>query len=96
MASTARVLFDAPGMIVVRVDHLDTDSFSRSVNRAANKAWKHTRNANTALYTTGRYGMNDHTEDYRQCASLVVYGTSHPNARVLLDTWLHSGAWLAE
>jgi hypothetical protein len=96
MASTARVLLDAPGMIVVRVDHLDSDSFSRSVNRAANKAWRNSRHARTATYTTGRYGMNDHTEDYRQCASVVVYATSHGKARDLLGAWLHAGAWMED
>lgn len=88
MASTARVLFDAPGMVVVRVDHLDTDSFSRSVDRAANKAWKYSRHARTALYVKGLYACRSEARD---CVSVVAYGTSFDHALVLCQTWLDSG-----
>ncbi len=61
------------GTIVVRVEHLDTDSFSRSVDRAAQAAWKKQPLARraAALHTGGNYGL--HLEG-RRCYSLVGFG----------------------
>jgi hypothetical protein len=88
MASTATVLWDAPGAIVVRVDHLDTDSFTRSVDRAANKERRASRFANTATYVKGMYAVRS---EGRACVSVVAYGTSFDKAQALCEAWLASG-----
>lgn len=83
MSSTATVLVDEPGAVVVRVDHLDTDSFSRSVNRAANRAWRGSAHARTATYTSGLYGLDNESGNPRACHSIVAYGKSFDHARLL-------------
>ena len=88
MASKATVLYDAPGAIVVRVDHRDTDSFSRSVDRAANKAWKSARHARTVTHVKGEYAC---FSEERACVSVVAYATSFDNALALIETWKISG-----
>lgn len=87
MASKATVVRDVPGEILVRVVHLDTDSFSRSVDRAANRAWKRTRNARTATHTTGDYAYVG-TGTPRECVSIVAYSTSFGRAREAISTYL--------
>ena len=79
MASKATVLRDTPGKILVRIVHLDTDSFSRSVDRAANKAWKGTRNACTVSHVKGEYAYA-YTDNPRECVSVVAYSTSFDRA----------------
>lgn len=87
MASIATVVRDVPGQVVVRVVHKDTDSFSRSVDRAANKAWKHTRHARTATYVKGDYAFMD-TDNPRECVSVVAYATTFDAARVLVEEYV--------
>ena len=91
MASTASVLWDAPGAIVVRVDHLDTDSFTRSVDRAANRAWKSSRHARTVTHVKGMYACNS---EGRRCVSVVAYATSFDKAQALCESWYVSSGEL--
>ena len=91
MASTATIIRDEPGAILVRIVHLDTDSFSRSVDRAANKARRGSRNARTATHVKGEYAYTD-GEKPRECVSLVAYSTSFGRARQVIDAHLSFAA----
>lgn len=63
------------GVIVVTVRHLDTDSFSRSVDRAARKAWR-TFDRPTQQ-ATRHTGANYACEcQGRECVSKVGFGPS--------------------
>ena len=90
MASTATIIRDEPGAILVRIVHLDTDSFSRSVDRAATKAWKGTRNARTVSHVKGEYAYA-YTDNPRECVSVVAYSTSFDRASAAIRDHLGAG-----
>jgi hypothetical protein len=63
------------GVIIVTVRHLDSDSFTRSVDAAAKKAWRkfpHDVQARTN-HTGGNYGER---KEGRTCWSRVAFGPS--------------------
>lgn len=90
MASKATVIRSEPGLIVVEVAHRASDSYSRSVNVAANKAWRAARREAGERWTwhaAHRYGWN---------TSLVVYAESSEAAAAVLDSYpLPDGAVIA-
>lgn len=90
MASKAHILIDAPGMIIVRVDHLDGDSFSRSVCRAADKARKQAYYARSTTHVKYAFAVR-RDPSVHACVSLAVYGTSFEKAQALLDSWAATG-----
>lgn len=82
MASKSTIVRDTVGEIVVRVDHLDTDSFSRSVDRAATRALHRANSRYTVSHTVGSYaftGLN------RKCVSMIAYARSFDECERLLD-----------
>ena len=82
------------GFIVVNVEHLDTDSFSRSVDRAANK---HRKSYGAAIANANRYvkGEYAHTRvGHRKYLSTIVFSDSFEHAQRVLDgevERMHSG-----
>lgn len=81
MASKATILQDTEGAILIAVDHLDTDSFRRSVDLAAAKARRRTANCNTVTHMGGRYAYTGYG---RACRSLIAYARSFEAADQLI------------
>ena len=81
MASKATILQDTFGAVVVRVDHLDTDSFSRSVDPTATRARKRAVNARTVSHVKGAYAYDSHG---RQCVSVIAFARSFAEAEELV------------
>lgn len=71
---------------VVRVEHLDTDSFSRSVDRAASRAWR--TDGVQFQHVTGSYAHGHVGTDPRTgrevCVSTIVYAHSFTEAEEIL------------
>ena len=89
MASKVEKVEVLPDGIIVFVSHLDTDSFSRSVNRVSNKAWRETirqgryGNGSPINHTSGRYAHTDLGDRYWM--STIVYSYSWDNALNILE-----------
>lgn len=81
MASKGMIIQDTFGSVVVKVDHLDTDSFSRSVDRAASLALQQAVNRRTVTHMKGDYA---YTSTGRKCVSLIAYARSFNAAEELL------------
>lgn len=81
MASKATILQDTPGAVVVRVDHLDTDSFSRSVDPTATRALKRATNYYTVSRVTGSYAYDTNG---RKCVSIIAFARSYAAAEELV------------
>ena len=80
MASKAvAVDYAENGTILVTVEHLDTDSFARSVDRAARAAWrKHPRVQQLATnHVAANYAM---ITEGRKCWSLVAFAPDFQTA----------------
>jgi hypothetical protein len=88
MASKATVVKVTDSVMVVRVDHLDTDSFSRSVDRAAEKARKATRAAWGFNRTSGSYG-NGPEDGTRKCWSVVTFAYTRADAAAAVLAYLN-------
>ena len=72
-------------VLIVEVQHLDSDSFSRSVDRAANAVW---RRQPVAVRQGTRYVRvaYAHTSVGRTCVSTIAYGPSFEAASDCLPT----------
>lgn len=81
MASKATILQDTAGAVVIQVDHLDTDSFSRSVDRAATRARKQAVHRNTVTHVGGCYAFTGYG---RACRSIIAFATSFDAADALI------------
>lgn len=81
MASKATILQDTPGAIVIQVDHLDTDSFHRSVDAAATRARRRSVHRNTVTHVGGCYAFTGYG---RKCTSIIAFATSFEAADALI------------
>ena len=81
MASRAVVILSQPGLVVVRVAHLDSDSFSRSVDRVAVKAWRNARHYGEDTNCQGGVYAPDGASTDRKCVSWIGFAGSFGEAR---------------
>jgi len=84
MASKVIDLETRGAVVVIHVRHLDTDSYSRSVARAARQAWNALPH-DTRMATRYRVSEYGHSVDGEgACLSTVAFGPSHEAARAAL------------
>lgn len=87
MASKVIAVEQTGGCVVVTIRHLNTDSFSRSVDRAANKVWRELPR-DVQLRTRYVRANYAHTSFGRSCYSTVAYGPTFAAASAALPATL--------
>jgi hypothetical protein len=84
MASKVVSMEHRGNVVIVTVRHLDSDSFSRSVQRAATKAW-HTLPRETQRATRFLAADFAHDSTGRECVSTLAFGPSFDSAYAALE-----------
>jgi hypothetical protein len=78
MSSKVQSVLTLPsGNVLVLVEHLARDSFSRSVTRVANRFFRNLQPARTAYGTHAEFAYRDETgtDPNRKCISAILYIT---------------------
>jgi hypothetical protein len=88
MAARSAIVVDRTGLVIVKVTHTVTDSFSRAVMPASARAWKRATHRGAA--TTHRVAelAPDFTVDGQKCASYVAFGPTFDDARARLAEYV--------
>lgn len=90
MAARSSVVVDVIGLVIVRVDHTVTDSFSRSVMPASARGWKRAKHRGAATSCRVAELAPDFTVDGRKCASFIAFGPTFDAARGALAGYVEA------